>query len=215
MLTGRRSWRVLRSVILALALGIGLMAAPASRVVAACSCEFDAYAEAIAEADFAFIGTVVTADEPRATLTGLEVAVYEFRVERGKGPMATPFDVTTPFANGEPNCGFNMDPGQEWLVIATDEDGPPRAEFCNGTSPLAALERAGLEAIDEALTVTPADFDGPVAPAVIEPPRLAEDADPDSAGAMAPGVGTPLLFVVAAIAVIGIASLIAFRRDRA
>ncbi len=204
---------VIRRLIGAVILAAGLTWIPA-RVVHACSCGFDAYADAIAEADFAFIGAVVVADEPPATITGPVAAVYQFRVERGKGPMATPFAVTTPFATGEPNCGFNMDLGQEWLVIAGGEDGPPRADFCNGTTPVASLDAAALEAIDAALRVTPADFDGPVAPAVVKPPRPAEDADPDAAGATAPGVAAPPLIVIAVVAVIGVASLVAFRRGR-
>ena len=169
----------------------------------ACSCGFAGYPEAIADADFAFVGTVVRADEPERP-TGFDEAAYTFDIALSKEPMQSPFTVLALHGNGA-NCGIDMGLGEEWLVIASIEDGRPRTHLCTGSSPVAGLDPAVIAQAADLLTVepagTPPDRGETDAPEAVPAPSTTADAAVDVrllvAGAVAAGAAVGLAAGVA------------------
>lgn len=196
-----------------LALLAALLTLPATSVLA-CSCVHAEPAERLAGSDVVFIGSVIEEREPEEPSAFAE-AIYLFDVERSRQPIGSPYGVAVWFG-GDANCGFDMTVGERWLVFATVEDGVPRTNLCQGTTPFPpadALMRRLVEAQvtnepepgsdDGAIDGKPGPIPGvgpvdDVAPVVDERP-------PAPPAALIASIGTVLLFVV---------SLFAFRRAR-
>lgn len=180
--------RITGSLVLALA-----AASVPTGVALACSCAFPGYADAIAGADVAFIGTVVGASEPDGSGNEpIPEARYAFEVERSKAPMTSPFELSVAFG-GDANCGFDMAVGETYLVIASEWDGRLTTSLCSGTTLTERMDRGELGRAEHALPATgPAD-------------RTAEPFRLDVPAPVAVGAG--------ALVLIGLISLLAFRRD--
>jgi hypothetical protein len=116
----------------ALLLALGSAWVPLESALA-CSCGFPGYPQAIADADVAFVGTLVAEREPLPGGDGFAEAQYAFEVTRARDPMTSPFEVNALFG-GDANCGFDMSAGEEWLVIATSQEGKPTTSLCSGTA---------------------------------------------------------------------------------
>jgi hypothetical protein len=176
----------------ALVLAIGAASVPLTAAVA-CSCGFPGYAEAIASADVAFVGTVVGEREP-ALAQGMETARYAFDVSLSKTPMQSPYEMDTTFGNGA-NCGLDMGVGEEWLVIASQWEGRLETNLCTGTTLTGSLDPEELDRIEQALEPN-------------DPPAGSENSG------LALEVPAPILGMLAAVLAVGALSVIAFRRDR-
>ena len=174
----------------AAALALGSAWVPLETALA-CSCAFLGYPEAIGQADVAFVGTVVDEAEPGQAAGGLETARYAFEVSRAKAEMASSVEVDTIFGNGA-NCGFDMAVGEEWLIVATLQDGRPQTDLCQGSARTIDLDAQTRALLDEALDPVQA--------------TTAPQEEPIS-------VPAPLLLAVGAAALVGIVSLFAFRRE--
>jgi hypothetical protein len=175
-----------------LALLAALLTTPAARVMA-CSCAFLGYPEAIAEADVAFIGEVLEADEPILG-GGLDAeARYVVAVERAKAPMTTPIEIASWFGDGA-SCGLDMNVGERWLVLATLEDGIPRTHLCHGSGRWDGMDAATRSDVELLLDTVPA-------------------ARPADGGEI---LRVPLSVVVGGAAVLAVlaVSAVAFRRTR-
>lgn len=198
----------------ALALGGALVAVPVATVLA-CSCGFPGYEEAIASADAAFIGTVVSSDEPPPGAgDGLAEATYLFEVSATKAELPDRLAVVTPFGGGA-NCGFDMSVGEEWLVIVAIERGQPRTNLCHGTVPIEGLDAETRAIVVKTLTLpdpsAPVHSSSAAVPAGSARPSSDPPAAPDPASA-SDGIDIgPIAAGIAAGAVL-LSSLIVFRR---
>lgn len=182
--------------------------------VLACSCGFAGYPEVIQAADFAFVGTVVEADEPDEPV-GFQEAAYTFRVQRAKAPMDSPFTIFSTYGN-DANCGFDMDIGQEWLVIVQVHEGRPTTNLCTGSNPVGGLDAPTFEHVAAVLTEEPPDTVESNAP---EPDAIesgaVESADPNESAAprgVAFGLSPPLLLLIGAAVIAGGIALLFIRR---
>ena len=184
--------RRLTRVVAGLAISLGAAAVPIDAVLG-CSCVgFDSYEAAIAAADVAFIGTLLDEREPAQPVGIQPTARYAFDVGQSKGPVPNPFEIDATFG-GDGNCGFDMTIGQEWLVIASEWQGGLGTNSCTGTTLTTNIEPEELEHIRGALL--------PIEPAALpEPPGFALD------------LPLPVIGILTAMLVVGVASATAFRR---
>lgn len=96
-------------------------------------------AEALGQSDAVFSGRVVSVAERSEEDPGhpggphLEVRIVPSR--RWKGADADTVTVRT--ADNSAACGYAFDPGGEYLVYATGEEGVLRVDLCSRTKPLA------------------------------------------------------------------------------
>lgn len=171
-------------------------AAPMSSVLA-CSCGFAGYADAIAAADVAFVGTVVAEAEPAGLDGGrpLPQATYAFDVSRSKGPMESPYELSVSFGNGA-NCGLDMSVGEEYVVIASEWEGNLTTNLCSGTALTDHIDPGELNRIEDAL-------------AVHEPGEVM----PSPSESSTPDVPVPVMVGGTGLLLIGVVSLLAFRRS--
>lgn len=182
------------TLLVAFVVALAAAAAP-SGVVLACSCAFPGYIEAIASADVAFIGTVVGEEEPAGfDERPMPEARYAFSIARSKAPMTSPFELGVVFGNGA-NCGFDMSLGEEYVVIASVWEGRLMSNLCHGTTLTESLEEVDLLAIEGAL---------PIREAAREPH--------ESSWLEVPA---PLAAAVGVVLLIGLVSVLAFRRGYA
>jgi hypothetical protein len=175
-----------------LALLAALLVVPVTSVMA-CSCAFLGYPEAVAEADVAFIGEVLEADEP-ILRGGLDAeARYVFAVERAKAPMTTPIEIASWFGDGA-SCGLDMNVGERWIVLAAVEDGIPRTHLCHGSGIWDGMDLDTRSQVEPLLDTVPA-------------------VGPDDDGEPLP---VPLAVIVGGAATLAIlaTSVVAFRRAR-
>jgi hypothetical protein len=126
-------------LVIAAILAFGLATVP-TVTAQACSCAFSGYAEAIADADAAFVGTVIQVDEPPPDRgNGMEQVRYQFTIERSRDPMPAWVAVHSHFG-GEANCGIDLDVGQRWLIVAHGGAGRLETNGCTGTARLDAID---------------------------------------------------------------------------
>jgi hypothetical protein len=186
--------RKIARIAAAAALAIGCASIPLDAALA-CSCAFPGYREAIATADVAFVGTVVGEKEPGPALgaVGMPMAVYAFAVERSKQPMQSPFEVAATFG-GDANCGFDMAIGEAWLVIASVWEGRLETNSCTGTTRVDGLDADTLLVLDAALEAN------------------ASNVSPEDDG-LEVQVPTPVLLAGGTMLVLGLVSLLVFRRE--
>lgn len=170
------------------------MAVPTA-VVKACSCAFPGYAEAIRQAEVAFIGEVVNhEDMPNDGFVDMfPEAAFAFDVERAKEPMDEPFVVHATVGGGG-SCGLTLSAGPRWLIIARLEQGKLRTNLCSGSTPYAELDEESRREVDAILAVAPAR--------TVPPENESESIPP------------PVVVAGGVALLIGLASVLAFRSDR-
>jgi hypothetical protein len=159
--------------------------------VVACSCAFVGYPEAVAQADIAFVGTVIGEAEP-GNPGGLDTARYAFDVDRATTPLESPLEIDALFGNGA-NCGVDMAIGEEWLVIATIEGGRPTTNLCTGSTLTISMDAETRELLGTAME-----------PVEGGPANVADDRS----------ASLPLVIAMGAVLIIGGVSVVAFRRER-
>lgn len=168
--------------------------------VSACSCAFFGLPQAIAQSDVAFIGTVIARGQTDQRDGVWETTRVGFAVGAAKEAMPTPVVVNARLGSGA-SCGLEMALGEEWLVIASFNDGRAETNLCSGSAPLATLDEATMQQVMVALDVEPV-------PVVADDP-LAGMSD----GGVLPDTPLGILIAAAAVLLISIASLVAFRRS--
>jgi hypothetical protein len=181
-------------LLLAAILAIGLAWLPIASVNA-CTCDRPSMPVMIERSDVAFTGTMaaVGGTERRGRWDMTAVA---FDVDRAKAEMTTPvvIDVQS-FGNGSA-CGLEMAVGEDWLIIAHVEGGPPQAGLCSGSAMLASLDQPTRDLVATAM--------------VVEPLPAADD----PLGEMRPSIPLPVWLAGGAACLIALVSFAAFRRSR-
>jgi hypothetical protein len=154
---GMSTARSARRLVLAVAFGIALTAAPVADVVA-CTCAGGRVAAQVESASLAFIGTVVDHRESEivSEIEG-RLVEYAFRVERATAE--TPEITLVSVSGSETSCGVTFSQAEQWLVVL-----PPRADLgdtisdthlCAGNTPTELLQPHEIGALDALLTVAP------------------------------------------------------------
>jgi hypothetical protein len=119
-------------------LGLMMLAAPVAQVMA-CSCAQMTRAEALSNADIAFVGVVVAIDDPSVgpMVSSGDPLRYSFAVEEAiKGELSGTVGVLS--ARSGASCGMEFALAQRWRVFAhVDETGHPQSHLCSGNELLA------------------------------------------------------------------------------
>ena len=115
-----------------------MLAAPTARV-AACSCAQMTQAEALSNADVAFVGVVAAIGDPGVgpVVNSGELVHYTFAVESElKGELAGTIGLSS--ARSGASCGQEFALAQRWRVFAyVDETGRLQSGLCSGNELLA------------------------------------------------------------------------------
>lgn len=175
-------------IILAIVAAVGAAWLPSGSVMA-CTCGFASYAEMIAAAEVAFVGSVVSEAEPNELTGPISLATYAFEVERAEEPLLVPYEIDVWFG-GDANCGLDMAVGEEWVVVARRHEGRLDVNACTGTARIADLDPPTVARIEAALP---------------QQPKVVSVHTP----VLIPGA---MLAAAAGVAVIGLLSLLAFQR---
>ena len=181
------------------ALALVGFAAASGTPCAACSCAAPVTpAEAAAEADAVFVGTVTGTREPLVSTSSADLVAKRFEVvEVRKGEVAAVTEVLT--AASGASCGLEVEEGRTYVVVARASAEGLRADLCGGTR--------------EHVTAA-GDLD------VIGPPRPPADGEntarlPVVAAGVADVLGSPVLWgPVAAASALVTVGLVALRRRR-
>lgn len=179
----------MRQLVLVLLLGIGLMVVPFERA-AACDCQLIELADAVRQADVAFVGSL-DARVPGGDNFGFPVLdEWRWHTESSRD-AGLPADVTIMAAADDgANCGVPFGVGERWLVIAFAENGVLQTTGCQPNHRM-----DGSAPDNETLIAELVPYD--VGPA-------------ESGGRDLP---LPILPVLGAAALIGGIGLVAFRRN--
>lgn len=186
--------RIARLSLSLLALAIA-MAIPAR--VAACSCMEQTLADAVREADVAFVGTLAGTDQPipAAMQPGTSEIVWSWDVERSRDALTTARIDLVAWSDDGANCGVSFGVGEKWLVIAHKSEGRLSSSSCSMNQRMDGIEPEIEEQIVGMLTVVPATE-------AVEP--AAQPSSPS----------LQVIFVVGAIVVVAAVSGWAFLRRR-
>jgi hypothetical protein len=178
--------RLLQSAVL----GIGLVTVPVASVMA-CSCAAAEFDEAIAAADVAVVGVAVSAQPAGGDELG-EAVLTTWQLSRSRDALGTDAIAIRSVKDSGANCGISFASGERWLVLAY------RGE--QGLETNGCMMNRRLDGSDPDAEIVVASM----LPAVIP-----------TEAASSPGVEipVPVLVLLATGVLIGVASLIAFRRS--
>jgi hypothetical protein len=137
--SGPRPTGMLRRLLsVAFLLSLAMVADPVAQAMA-CSCAQMSRAEALSNADVAFVGVVAAIDDPSvAPIVGSGDALrYSFAVEEAiKGELSNSVGVLS--ARSGAGCGQEFALAQRWRVFAyVDETGHLQSHLCSGNELLA------------------------------------------------------------------------------
>lgn len=137
--TAPRPTGMLRRLLsVAFLLGLTMLAAPLAKVTA-CSCPQVDRAEALANADVAFVGVVAAIDDPSVgPMVGSgDPLRYSFALEEAiKGELSDSVGVLS--ARSSASCGMEFALAQRWRIFAfVDETGHLQSHLCSGNELLA------------------------------------------------------------------------------
>lgn len=171
-----------------MALAVGLLAVPVSRV-AACSCAMTTLPEAVQEADVAFVGRLVDRVPGGDNFGFPPDDEWRWAVESSRDPeLGNEVAVIAAVEDGA-NCGVLFAPGERWLVLAHVGDGRLHT---NGCAPHQRMDAAGPETDALVSGFVPVSGD-----------------PPDAAPLQLPA---PVLVIGLTIGVVALVGLLAFRR---
>lgn len=179
-------------LLLALALSIGATAVPIL-TVSACSCAFTELPQAIAQADVAFVGTLVSVSEPPAGPMEQPMTMT-WAVERSRDALDEPTVSVAGVPENGANCGVTFATDERWLVLGYVQEGRLETNGCMHNVRMDGSDAESEAVVDE--LVTTAAPEGPTADPGISVP-------------------TPLLVVGAALLALAAVGAIAFRRPAA
>lgn len=176
------------------------MGAVAPARVVACRCAWTELPEAVAEADVAFVGTLLggSAQGNRAG-PAQQPILTTWSVERSRDPLDTDRIEIATWPDDGANCGTAFGAGERWLLLAYKvENGREAGE--NGLETNGCMRNHRLDGGD------------PESEAIIEElltVPVTASATPPNAGIDVP---VPLLIGLGGLLAIGLASVLAFRR---
>ena len=182
----RSALRLLQAAILA----VGVAVIPLA-TVSACSCAMQELPEAIATADVAFVGTVSSLEQSTDPALG-ERLTTTWQVTSSRDPLPTTSITVGSVKNDGANCGISFGVSEQWLVLAYQSEGGLETNGCTMSRPLGGDDPEIEALIAEAM----------------QPVTASADVDE-------PELPLPVIGLGAAAFVIGIVSLLAFRRSSA
>ena len=190
-MTAASSWRRLA---VAAALLTSLLVVPTGRV-AACDCAVTPLGEAVAAADVAVVGTLVSQVGPAPREDGQPVEhMWTWAVERSRDPIEQGELTILAWMDDGANCGVSFGTNERWLIVAHLDGGHLRTNGCLPNRRLGG-DDPDVEAVVEAMIPT-SESATPAAPeAFTLPPQV--------------------IPIVLGVGAIGLVSLWAFRRERA
>lgn len=187
--------RLMSRISTVLALVTGLLVVSAGRV-AACDCAMTELPRAVAAADVAIVGTLVGRSAPAQAKDERPVEqMWTWAIERSRDPVSAVELTVMAWEDDGASCGVSFGPDERWLVIADLEGGHLRTNGCLPNRQIGPGADPEVDAVVKAML----PVSGPTAPS--EPAALT-----------VPG---QLMGVVIGLGVVGVASLWAFRRERA
>jgi hypothetical protein len=194
-----RPARMRLRLFVAVTLTVGLLAAPAA-TVRACSCAMiggtlDAAVQAAAQAQVAFVGTVVDADEVGVGPFGgsAPMVQYAFQVERATVPVPDLIAVHAVDDGGGASCGFTFGLDETWFVATHELDGDLHTGLCSGNTQVGTLTDGERDELSEVLAAVPF-------PAAEQRASWSD--------------WLPIAGIVLAVFAVGGITVLAFRRDR-
>jgi hypothetical protein len=171
-----------------------LLVVPTGRV-AACDCALTALGEAVAAADVAVVGTLVSQVGPAPRQDGQPVEhMWTWAVERSRDPIEQGELTILAWMDDGANCGVSFGTNERWLVVAHLEGGHLRTNGCLPNRRLVG-DDPEVEAVVEAMIPT------------------SESATPGTPDAFS--LPPQVIPIVLGAGAIGVVSLWAFRRERA
>lgn len=184
-------------LLVAVAMAMCVAALPASRALA-CSCgalgtAVDGARAAIADGQLVFIGSVADAmPAGRDATFGGQLIRYAFAVEAASQPVGATVEVSALGGDGGASCGIEFAVGQRWTIAATEEAGGYTTHLCAANYVVDGLDPGDVAALRGLLTASP----------LVDEPGSAN------------GIAVPVEIIVvgAGIALVGLASALAFRR---
>lgn len=186
----------LTRALVSLAFALAMALVPLAQA-AACSCAMSTTEQAISVAELAFTGTVADQrDLGEQNDFGASMREYAFVVERAN--VATHPVTRVVAGTGGGSCGMTFANGEEWLILSYRGADGLETNLCSGNLRLTDVAPDEQAAIDDLLSMVPAE--APTEPAEGRP------------GPGAPPA--PLLVEGAALALIGAVGFLAFRRGR-
>lgn len=183
----------IRLLLVAIGLAAGLAVAPTARV-AACDCAMTELSQAIRDADVAFVGRLAGTDEPvvAPAAGGPPPITWTWNVERSRDPISADTISMTAWHDDGANCGVAFGVDERWLVMGHVEEGLLQTNGCMSNQRMDGSDPERDAIIDSLVTYS-------VIPA----------ADPADGG-----LPMPVVFLLAGAAVLGVISVVAFRRAR-
>lgn len=180
-----------RLLFVAIGLVAGLAVAPAARV-AACDCAMTELSQAIRDADVAFVGRLAGTDEPVVAPAdgGPPPITWTWNVERSRDPISADTMSVTAWHDDGANCGVAFGVDERWLVMGHVEEGRLQTNGCMSNQRMDGSDPERDAIIDSLVTYS-------VRPA-------GEPADG--------GLPMPVVVLLAGVAVLGVISVVAFRR---
>jgi hypothetical protein len=177
--------------VIGLAFGVTLVPV---RQAAACDCAVRELPDAIAEADVAIVATLagVTASEPAIGRPALEPVAYTWAVERSRDRLDVDRLTVLATPDDGANCGVTFEGEDRWLLLAYRADGRLETNGCLSNLPLDSAA-PDVVAIVDRLVATPV--------------AVGASSGPDLS------VPAPVLVGIGALGLLGVISLLAFRRD--
>lgn len=179
---------LLRTV-LAVVAALAFTAVPTVTVLA-CSCMEMPFNQAVAEADLAIVGTLVASDPPAQGDLDQPIAM-EWAVERSRDPLDVERVTIVGWPDNGANCGVSFEVGQRWLLLAYRGEGALETNGCMQNRSLAA-DDPEASAIADAFVTVGATQESPSASSIELP--------------------MPLIVGGAALLLVALMSLLAFRR---
>lgn len=175
--------------ILAVAAALAFTTVPTASVFA-CSCMETSVEQAVAEADLAFVGTLVSV-EARPPDDFVQPMAMEWAIERSRDPLSVDRATILGWPNDGANCGVSFEVGERWLVLASMTDGELETHGCLPNRPL--------------------DTDDPETAAIVDA-MTPVGSSPTPEAAEGGELPLPLIGGAVALGLLALLSLIAFRR---
>ena len=181
----------IRVLLVAIGLVAGLAVAPTARV-AACDCAMTELSQAIRDAEVAFVGRLAGTSEPvvEPAAGGPPQITWTWNVERSRDPISADTIQVTAWQDDGANCGVAFGVDERWLVIGQVEEGRMLTNGCMGN-----LRMNGIDPDVEAIVDSHVTYS--VRPA----------GEPEN-----PELPMPVVVLLAGGAVLGVVSVVAFRR---
>jgi len=183
-------YRTALRLLQALLLAIGLAAMPVATVMA-CSCAMTDLDEAVATADVAIVGTAIAAEAASNDEFGQGALLTTWELSRSRDPLGTDAIAIRSVKDSGANCGISFGSGERWLVLAY------RGE--QGLETSGCMHNRRLDGSDPEMETAVASM-------------LPEVGSVETEAESGLQVPAPIIGLVAAGLLIGVASLVAFRR---